>query len=754
MRTQQVNRVAGPPTPEEWRRRLNDRLLGIVTEFIPEEVRDVRGWTFDEYCRRTLPFGWTPHPWQEKYLIPLCQDYAVKQGLRRLLHAPPQVGKTLYVSQRLPAYLLGRNPYMKIFIATQSIEWGEKKMGAPIRALMQAPEFEELFPDPAARIGLTAPTNRFSTAGRESMRLGDASVTIVGLTSGFTGGGVGPGDLLIIDDPYASAEDAMSDRTNDKIWELFWQGTASVRVDPLANVLVMFHRYRHNDLAGRLQGEGGWEYVRFPAVADGGEDDPTGREVGELLSPLRSREWLDQRKAANPMVWASQFQGKPINDRGGMFQSDWMHMAKLYGDVLELPGPNGTVRQVRLEQCWTFCTVDWNDSESEKSDWTVCSTWFVTPQRDLVLRSVRREHHESVGAAEMVREEARRWQPTFILGELNTVGRTPMRMLRQWGLPTRGVWQHKKKEERALGASAYYHSGKVFHLEGAPGLTHYVTELLQYPRGDNDDCVDTVAMATKQMEAVMLVFPEFVPHRHESRSPLAFEPELPLVLGWRFGDYRACVATQLQRGQLKVLRAWKGDGSSLYEWSQRISRDLVTAFGHTVDLQHYTLPHWAWTKEPEDGRLSVTTERPWMVLSSGVENVVDHQWNGAQVAHRPALGWVLTGVASTNKELVDAVRERLTLLVVGDEALRCDPDAEEVTQALAGLQYDTDPQGNVKIAPKPGYDTALIEALGIACRALAYAQPHMSEEDEARMLTELWSRRRGGTASGVGRPRF
>jgi predicted phage terminase large subunit-like protein len=160
------------------------------------------------------------------------------------------------------------------------------------------------------------------TGQRLAMADAQPSFLAMGLLSGFTGKGV---DTLIVDDPYASADDANSETINEKVWR-WWAQTAGVRIPEESNVIVMFHRYHEDDFAGRLLATGKFEYIRFPAIGDGLDGDPTGRSPGELLSPMRSREWLDEQQNADPKVFLGQFQGKPRPDEGAFFHREWFKL--------------------------------------------------------------------------------------------------------------------------------------------------------------------------------------------------------------------------------------------------------------------------------------------------------------------------------------------------------------------------------------------------------------------------------------------
>lgn len=184
-------------------------------------------------------------------LCPLLETLTKETGIRQLVHAPPQFGKSICTSKRFPAWALGRNPLTRIVIAGYNENHAITQFAEPVRDLMLGELYREIFPNPECRIVNPAAANSFSTVARDRLKDGQDSVTAVGLLSGFTGKGVGPGDILIIDDPYASPDAAFSKVINERVWR-WWTDLVKPRVHPLANVLVMFHRYHPDDLAGRL----------------------------------------------------------------------------------------------------------------------------------------------------------------------------------------------------------------------------------------------------------------------------------------------------------------------------------------------------------------------------------------------------------------------------------------------------------------------------------------------------------------------
>jgi hypothetical protein len=252
------------------------------------------------------------HVWQRQ-LDEKLEKLKTGKGLRYLIHAPPQVGKSQRVSKRLPVWLIGHNPLIRIIVAAYS-----KTQATDLIRPNHTVSLTELAKD-AFGIDWAKWSDEGGGFTKERFALADSQLSLigVGLDSGFTGKNA---DLLIIDDPYPNAEHARSEAYSRSV-RSFWEETAEPRLmaNPDANVVVMFHRYHENDIAGYLQTRGDWELITFPAIYRGQEGDPTGRQIGEVLSPFLTLETLLKKEADDPKTFAGQFQGEPIADGERLF---------------------------------------------------------------------------------------------------------------------------------------------------------------------------------------------------------------------------------------------------------------------------------------------------------------------------------------------------------------------------------------------------------------------------------------------------
>ena len=132
-------------------------------------------------------------------------------------------------------------------------------------------------------------------------------------------------DLIIIDDPVRSREEAFSESARDKLYEWFVTDLLP-RLRPGGTICLISTRWHEDDLFGRLAASGGYEIVSLSAVAE--EDDPLGRPPGEFLWDLDPEypygEFLRaQRQAQLPSSWSALFQQRPAPEQGDYFRAEW-----------------------------------------------------------------------------------------------------------------------------------------------------------------------------------------------------------------------------------------------------------------------------------------------------------------------------------------------------------------------------------------------------------------------------------------------
>jgi predicted phage terminase large subunit-like protein len=425
------------------------------------------------------------------YLQRILVDAAI--GRRRFIVVcfPPRHGKTEFASRYFPAWFLGNFPDKRVLLASYEADFAAQH-GAFVRDVLHEHGREvfgiELRRDSKAR-------------GRWNVARHSGGMQAVGVGGAIMGKGA---DLLIIDDPIKSWQEALSDAHRDAVWDTYT--AARTRLEPGGSALVIMQRWHEDDLAGRLLQQAGrngadpWEIVLFPALAR--ENDPLGRAPGEALWPERySVSDLQQIRASiGEFRFEAQYQQNPLPQGGGLFKREWFRYFKIgsLGDVpvYIIPGREG----VPASQTVVFCTVDLAASMRESADYFVCATWAQTRHGDLLLLDVVRRRVEGPDQLALVSSIRERWGASLVCIERAGYQLAFVQQAQRAGLPVRELVPHGDKFGRALSIAARYESGRVFHLEAAPWLYEYESELLAFGPGcAHDDQVDCAAYAALQI---------------------------------------------------------------------------------------------------------------------------------------------------------------------------------------------------------------------------------------------------------------
>ncbi len=200
-----------------------------------------------------------------------------------------------------------------------------------------------LLRDPTTRILLCSynqqKANEFSRdlrrmARDKGVRLSEERDSVLEWRTAANGGlravGAGAGvagvnaDLILIDDPIGSRDDAESQATRDQVWDWLTNDILA-RCEPHTAVVMTMSRWHQDDPAGRLRDQQGsrWDILDLPVEAE--KDDPIGRAEGALLWPeLRPADWIAERRAEmGPYGFAALLQGRPRPREGGMFKWSW-----------------------------------------------------------------------------------------------------------------------------------------------------------------------------------------------------------------------------------------------------------------------------------------------------------------------------------------------------------------------------------------------------------------------------------------------
>lgn len=396
-----------------------------------------------------------------------------------IVEMPVRHGKSLMISQWLPAWYLIRWPDKKVGLMSYAddfaAEWGRKARG-----IMEwhGPKF-----------GVNV-DKRSSAADRWGIEGASGGMWTEGVGGQIIGKGY---DLGIIDDPLKNDEEARSRSRRDKIWD-WWQGTFLSRGEPGRKMVVVMSRWNVDDIVGRLKVDHAGLRIRvltLPALAE--EDDPMGRFPGEALCRERYDEdsLISMREAVGSYIFAAQFQQSPVPDGGAILDMKKAQRYEVVADGFKLDN--------RVENRGTmkvFTTVDLAATTTTRADYTVAATFGVFPTGDLLVLDVHRAKMEVDSHLGVLKAVYNRHKPAWIGVERATFGIPLISAAQKAGLPVRELRDGgRDKVTRAISAQVMLEAGRFWLPRQAPWLREFEAELAEFPNGRHDDQVDVVAYA-------------------------------------------------------------------------------------------------------------------------------------------------------------------------------------------------------------------------------------------------------------------
>lgn len=427
--------------------------------------------------------------WQ-LHLCERLEKLADQTGQRLLIHAPPQMGKSIIVSQRFPAWLLARKPDHKIKLTCYNITHATR-FSRINREIIEGEQWQGWYPK--LKLAGQNTQEEWSLSERAKAKDAQPSFKALGLATGFVGQGA---DTLIIDDPYSSPQDAFSEAIRASVM-MFWEDSAKVRLTDGSNVVVMFHRYHLQDLAGELmareglkQDGGAWELLRYPMLCDDEASDPMGRRLGESLSPRYSEQWIAD-KQSKATTWKGQFQGLPIAGDGLLFKTEMLR----YCEPHQVPDGLTIVRA-------------WDKAASEgKGDWTAGVKMGRLGDTYYVLDVVRGQW-EPNGRNNKIRNTAERDGHSVRIRGAQDPGSAGVddklafiRLLSGYTVTVERVTGDKELRAEPMASQV---NGSNFVIVRGEWNREFVNEMQNFPQGEHDDQIDAASDAFSELSKPQL----------------------------------------------------------------------------------------------------------------------------------------------------------------------------------------------------------------------------------------------------------
>ena len=151
---------------------------------------------------------------------------------RLIINMAPRHTKSEFASNFLPAWMIGKQPNLKIIQATNNAELAVR-FGRKAKSLIDTEEYQKIFN--------TRLREDSKAAGKWETDQG-GEYYAAGVGGSITGRGA---DLLIIDDPH-SEQDAMNIASFDRVYEWYTSGPRQ-RLQPGGRIIVVMTRWNTAD---------------------------------------------------------------------------------------------------------------------------------------------------------------------------------------------------------------------------------------------------------------------------------------------------------------------------------------------------------------------------------------------------------------------------------------------------------------------------------------------------------------------------
>jgi len=391
---------------------------------------------------------------------------------RLIINMAPRHTKSEFASFLFPAWMMGKNPKMKIIQATHTTELAVN-FGRKTKNLLDVDSYRDVFPD----VKLAADSK---ASGRWDTSAGGMYYA-VGVGSNLAGRG---GDLIIIDDPH-SEQTAMSASGFDDAWD-WYTGGPRQRLQPGGAIVIVQTRWSEKDMTGQLLRAMAkdpladqWEVVELPAIFEDGT--PCWPEYWSL------EDLIAVRASIPPSKWNAQYQQNPTGEENAIIKREWWRLW-------------GKEKVPQLE--YVIQSYDTAFSAKQTADYSAITTWGVFYPNEggsgpnLILLDSKKGRWDFPELKQVALDLYKFWEPDTVIIEAKASGTPLTQELRAQGIPVVNFTPSRGNDKvtRVHSVSPLFEAGMIWYPDET-WADELIEEVAAFPNGEYDDLVDSMTQA-------------------------------------------------------------------------------------------------------------------------------------------------------------------------------------------------------------------------------------------------------------------
>ncbi len=428
-----------------------------------------------------------------------------------LITMPPRHAKSTFATILFPAYYIARNPTRQVMSSSYNSQLAVD-FGRQVKSIVEEKTITQAFPDFILRTDSRAADVWRTEAGGAYFGVG-----VGGTTSGR------PANLLIIDDPIKSREDAESMTLRNKTWN-YYTSALTTRLQPQTDggppkQIIILTRWHPDDLAGRLMAtedweEGRWKHINFPAIKEQKSDRKVMRFELPATHPEYATEeatwdmksgkrqvkdtdqvalWperfpieeLERRQRLNPREFASLYQQQPYIEGGNLLKQEWW---RFYPEDLK-PESFPVI----------VIGVDTAFKKTESADYSVAVVAGLDRTGDIYIIDIVRDKWDFPELKQRLIRLNNQWRGRGLRAmyiEDKASGQSIIQELkRESGLAVIPYKVVHDKVSRVNAILPLIEGGRIFVPEASKWLDKFMDETAAFPNGMYDDQVDAMTIA-------------------------------------------------------------------------------------------------------------------------------------------------------------------------------------------------------------------------------------------------------------------